>query len=187
MKGGGDNIKKIKILIIMLMVAVCLGGCGSLTAPPDADAIKYAASAFEADVAGAVGELEFQAHLTASDPDAAGDRDVALEFYAPQTLCGVTVYRRDGVVGYLCGGQSFEFEEGGEGWLEIGDILCARGSLTDVRRVEGSPHVVATLTQGERVCAVTVDSQSGYPTAAEQTAPRHIALRVVSFAANKKE
>ena len=184
---GGVIIKKVKIFIVVLVAAVCLGGCRGLGATPDTDLIKYTADAFEADLRGQVGELEFEAHLTASAPSMIGERSVSLEFFAPETLRGATVSRIDGVVSYVCGGQHFEFDGGGEGWLEIADILCAEGSLTALRRVEGSPHVVATLTQGERVCAVTVDSQSGYPVAAEQISPRHISLQVVSFAANKKE
>lgn len=171
----------------MLVAAVCLGGCGGLGSPPDTDLIKYAADAFEADLRGQVGELEFEAHLTASAPSVTGKRDVSLEFFAPKTLKGVTVSRIDGVVSYDCGGQSFEFDGGGAGWLEIADILCAEGSLTSVRRIEGSGLVAATLTWGDRVCEITVDSQSGYPVAATQTAPRNITLQVVSFAANKKD
>jgi len=186
-KVGGVIIKKIKIFMVMLVAAVCLGGCGGLDAPPDTDLIKYTADAFEADLRGKVGELEFEAHLTASAPSATGKRSVSLEFFAPKTLKGVTVSRIDGVVSYDCGGQHFVFEGGGAGWLEIADILCAEGSLTSVRRVEGSSCVEATLTQGECVCVVTVDSQRGYPVAAEQVSPRHISLQVVSFAANKKD
>ena len=187
MDRGGDSIKRIKIFVIILAAAVGLCGCGRLTAPPDSEIISYTASAFEADIAGQVGELKFEAHLTASAPATTGQRDVSLEFFAPQTLRGITVSRCDGVVSYECGGQSFEFDSGGDGWLEIADILCGRGSLTAVRRLEGSGLVAATLAWGDRVCEITVDSQSGYPTAAVQTAPRHITLRVVSFGGNKKE
>ncbi len=158
-----------------------MGGCVGLGSPPDADLIKYAADAFEADLRGAVGELEFEAHLTAGEPAEGGERDVSLEFFAPKTLRGVTICRQAGAVSYQCGGQSFDFEGGGEGWLEIADILCAEGSLTSVRRVEGSPHVVAAFSDGDKTLTVTVDTQTGYPVSAEQISPRHISLQVVSF------
>ncbi len=164
----------------MLAVSVCLGGCGGLGSPPDADLIKYAADAFEGDVCGQVGELEFEAHLTASAPSAAGERDVSLEFFAPETLRGVTVSRQAGVVSYKCGGQSFDFDGGGEGWLEIAELLCPRGSVTGVES-EGLARV--TLADGDRVLSVTIDPETGYPTQAEQISPRHISLQVISFAA----
>ena len=166
----------------MLAVSVCLGGCGSLTEPPDDAFIQYAAEAFEANVMGSVGGVEFEARLTAGAPPVGGgERDVSLEFFAPTTLSGVKISRQQGVVSYECGGQSFDFEGGGEGWLEIAELLCPRGSVTGVEKVENSATVKVTLSEGDVISVLTVDSRSGHPTEAEQISPRHVSLQVVSF------
>lgn len=166
-----------RILAVALAVILTCGGCGQgqPVAPLD-----YAAGGFEAAVSGEMGGVEFEARVVADAPTAPGVmRDVSIEFFAPDTLAGIKMTRRQGVVSCECGGV--EFEAASSAWLDAADLLCADGRVTSVSKLPDSSCVVVSMEESNRVYTLTIDAATRQPLSATLTSPRHVEVRVTGF------
>ena len=165
------------ILAAVLAAVLILSGCadGQQKAP-----IEYAESGFEASVSGVIGGVAFEALVTAAPPDpAGGERDVSIQFFAPVTLAGVPMTRRQGIVRCECGGVGFD--AAGRAWLDVADLLCARGDVPAISKMPDSAIVVVSLASGDRISTITIDTATRLPLRATLTSPRTVEVEVTGF------
>ena len=152
-KGRGIGLLLLSIMLV-------------LTSCADRETIEsvYTEGGFSAEICWTVDGSEYTAHLTAEPPRAEdGERDIKLEFIAPEELCNLVVERKNDDVALKRGDMTVGIHN--QAILKAAELVCAEGKLSYKARteMEGRQIIIATRLCGNESAEIWLDAESRAP------------------------